>query len=360
MLSYPDKWDRQTILAHQPPGSIRPLQTNPSPAGTLFWGDNFPVLQHLRATHSGQIDLIYIDPPFATGREFVDRDQTHAYSDAWEDYRYLEFLRRRIILMRELLSDRGSLYLHIDKKVGHYVKLILDEVFGADQFINDITRIKCNPKNFARKAYGNFSDMLLFYAKNRDQQIWNPQREALDEEAMSRLFPRTDPERGAYTTHPLHAPGETLDGDTGQPWRGMMPPQGRHWRYARAVLDKLDAAGLIEWSTTGNPRKKVFAADHPGKKIQDVWTFKDKGQRYVSYPTAKNPAMLARIIAQSSDADSIVLDAFAGSGTTLLTAQGLNRQWIGIDASPQSQKVISAAMMEQDIPHAVYSWESAS
>lgn len=359
-LTYPDKWTTEAVLHHQPAGTMVPLLETTAASGTLYWGDNFPILQHLRSSHTGKIDLVYIDPPFATGREFVDREQTLAYTDSWDDYRYLEFLRRRFILLRELLSERGSIYVHIDKKVGHYVKILLDEVFGFDQFLNDITRIKCNPKNFARKAYGNMSDMVLFYAKNRDQHIWHENREPLTPADTTRLFPLHDPQKGAYTTHPLHAPGETRQGDTGQAWRGMMPPKGRHWRYARAVLDELDAAGLIEWSPTGNPRKKVFAAEHPGKKVQDVWTFKDKGQAYVSYPTAKNKALLERIIAQGTHPDSIVLDAFAGSGGTLMAAQALGRDWIGIDASPQARKVITQTLTKAAIPYRDYAWESSS
>ena len=134
-----------------------------------------------------------------------------------------------------------------------------------------------------------------------------------------------------YTTNPLHAPGETRNGDTGRMWKGMLPPKGRHWRYDPKVLDELDAKGLIVWSSTGNPRKLVYADEMPFKKLQDIWEFKDPPRP--SYPTEKNLEMLQTIVATSSTEDSIVLDCFAGSGTTLVAADQRNRSWIGIDSS---------------------------
>ncbi|WNJ21317.1 site-specific DNA-methyltransferase [Pontibacter sp. G13] len=330
-LLYPGKQSIETILG-------KPARAfdweNPFEQNLLFFGDNLPILRAMQPQWHDKIDLIYIDPPFGTGQRFEDRSKQLAYEDPIADHEYWEFIRERVVLLRELLSECGSLYLHIDKKAGHYLKVILDEVFGPENFINDLTRIKCNPKNFSRKAFGNYSDMILYYAKNRDQQIWNPIREPLASADIERLYPRTDPQRGPYTTHPLHAPGETRNGDTGQPWRGMTPPKGRHWRYKRAKLEELEQQNMIEWSSTGNPRKRSFASEHPGKKIQDVWTFKDKGIAYTQYPTEKNHDLLERIIAHSSTPDSWVLDAFAGSGGTLATAEKMGRKWVGMDCSP--------------------------
>ena len=178
------------------------------------------------------------------------------------------------------------------------------------------------------------------------------------EEEIKKLFPKKDVKLGAYTTHPLHAPGKTLAGDTGKSWKGLAPPQGRHWRYSREVLDQLDASGLIEWSESGSPRKKVFAKDHKGKKIQDVWEFKAKGLSYVSYPTEKNHEMLARIIAQSSRKNSWVLDAFAGSGSTLLVAEKMGRKWIGIDQSPKSREIILQKLEERKVDFEQWEWKS--
>lgn len=357
-LSYPGKKSTQEVLQEALYGKLKRVSkdTLSEYSGSFYFGDNFPILKHLGLTHKEKVDLIYIDPPFGTGQTFSDIHDEKAYADPAPDYRFLEFLRVRLILLRELLSEQGTLYLHIDKKLGHYVKILLDEVFGAENFLNDISRIKCNPKNFSRKAFGNFSDMILVYAKKQDKHIWNEIREPLTSGEISQLFPKQDPKHGPYTTHPLHAPGRTLQGDTGKKWKGLLPPEGRHWRYARKVLDELDATGMIEWSETGNPRKRVYAKDHTGKKLQDVWEFKDKGLSYVSYPTEKNHHLLDRIILQSSSPESIVLDAFAGSGSTLIRAQHLDRKWIGIDESPKALKSIKANFKKNEIPCEFWKW----
>ncbi|HEC82628.1 MAG TPA: site-specific DNA-methyltransferase [Thermoplasmatales archaeon] len=311
----------------------------------LIFGDNFIALKLLLKNPQikGKVRLIYIDPPFSTNQVFKagnnriatisrSEDDLIAYKDTLSGAEYLEFLRERLILLKEILADNGSIYLHIDCKIGHYVKIIMDEIFGPDRFINDITRIKCNPKNFERKAYGNVKDMILFYSKT-SKYVWNDPREELTEEDIKRLFSKIDSNGRRYTTTPLHAPGETKNGPTGQPWRGTKPPKGRHWRYPPEELERLDKMGLIEWSSTGNPRKKIYADEvlTKGKKRQDVWEFKDPP--YPTYPTEKNLEMLKTIIEASANLDDIVLDCFAGSGTTLIAAEETRRRWIGIDNS---------------------------
>ncbi len=223
----------------------------------LIHGDNLGVLKALLEDYelAGKVDLIYIDPPFATNGHFkIGEDRANtisssngdatAYSDTLIGAEFLEFLRGRLILLRELMSEQGSIYLHIDYKIGHYVKLIMDEVFGRENFRNDITRIKCNPKNFQRKAYGNVKDLILFYSKGQNP-IWNDPKIPFSREDRMRLFKKTDENGRKYTTIPLHAPGETTNGKTGGEWRGMKPPKGRHWRSAPAILEELDKRGLI-------------------------------------------------------------------------------------------------------------------
>ena len=351
-IQYPGKEALVHLKGYKSQGKLSIPFQNGQKDIWLFEGDNRDVLSILNASFPSSFDLIYIDPPFGTGQVFKNIEQQTAYSDELVDEKFLEFLRERLAILHSLLSDKGSIYIHIDKKIGHYVKLIMDEIWGNENFLNDITRIKCNPKNFDRQAFGNCSDMILLYAKCKGQHIWEEQRVPLREEEVQTLFPKVDPKLGPFTTHPLHAPGETLDGDTGQEWKGLKPPKGRHWRYNRKVLDELDEAGMIEWSSTGNPRKKVFAKDHKGKKIQDVWEFKDKGGSYVSYPTEKNQELLKQIILQSSDDESWVLDAFAGSGATLLAANSLGRKAVGIDASAEAIKTIKSNLDTQEIPFA--------
>ena len=349
-LDYENKLAESEIMYNQSSGDIKPLfLSHKGNCNKFIFGDNYLILKKIVDEYRNKIDLIYIDPPFGTGQQFADINNQVAYSDKLINSEFLEFLRRRLILLRELLSDTGSIYLHIDKKIGHYVKILMDEIFGYDNFLNDITRIKCNPKNFARNAYGNYSDMILFYAKKKDQNIWNDIREELSTEQLKKLFPKIHPQSGRYTTNPIHAPGETIEGDTGKKWKGLMPPKGRHWRYSRQELTQLDENGLIEWSVTGNPRKKVFANNHSGTKIQDVWEMKDKGLSYVDYPTQKSDLLLERIIKNSSNEDSIVLDCFAGSGNTLITANKLNRKWIGIDNSMFSFETIKNSFAKEKI-----------
>ncbi len=351
LLTYPNKRKKKDILNKDHLFELQKTNKNNSP-NKLIKGDNFEALKCLLfdLNFRNKIDLVYIDPPFSTNTTFkIGKDRTstisHSHSDnvAYDDILtgadYLEFLRERLILIRELMSKNGSIYLHIDYKVGHYVKIIMDEVFGIENFRNDITRIKCNPKNFKRKAYGNVKDLVLFYTKTNNY-IWNEPKAPLTDADIERLFKKVDENGRFYTTIPLHAPGETKNGPTGQPWRGIYPPKGRHWRSDPKVFDKLDADGLIEWSSNGIPRKKIFADEKKGKgkKLQDIWQYKDP--QYPSYPTQKNKELLDLIIHTSSNENSYVMDYFAGSGTTILKAQELGRLWIGIDNSEQAIQVV--------------------
>ena len=151
----------------------------------------------------------------------------------------------------------GSVYVHIDVKMKHRVRLLLDDIFGPEKLPQQHRpRIKCNPKNFARHSYGNIKDTILFYSVSPRRLTWHPQPEPLSDAEIARLYPHADPAGRRYATTPLHTPGVTRDGPTGQPWRRMTPPPGRHWRYPPARLDELAAAGLIKWSPAGNPTQK--------------------------------------------------------------------------------------------------------
>ncbi len=314
----------------------------------LIKSDNLKGLNYLLADKQlkGKIDLVYIDPPFATGGNFTitngrastisnSKNGEIAYSDKLLGNTFLEFLKKRLLLIKELMSEQGSIYLHIDYKIGHYVKILMDEVFGIENFKNDITRIKCNPKNFARIGYGNIKDLILFYTKT-SKPIWNEPREKYSDKDIEKLFPKRDKQGRRYTTVPIHAPGETENGNSNKPFKGIMPPPGRHWRTDITTLEKWDNNGLIEWSPTGNPRKIIFADEREGKRVQDIWEYKDP--QYPTYPTEKNAELLDLIIRTSSNENSIILDCFCGSGTTLKSAQNNRRRWIGIDESEHAIK----------------------
>jgi adenine-specific DNA-methyltransferase len=316
----------------------------------LIQGDNIEVLHYLLESKNmkGKIDLVYIDPPFATNGNFTitdgrastisnSRNGEIAYSDKLIGKEYIEFLRKRLILIKELLSEKGSIYLHIDYKIGHYVKIMMDEIFGIKNFRNDISRIKCNPKNFKRIGYGNIKDMILFYSKS-SKPIWNEPKEKYTKRDLEKLFSKKKQGR-RYTTVPIHAPGETINGKSNMPFKGILPPKGRHWRTDVETLEQWDKNGLIEWSSNGNPRKIIFADERKGKRVQDIWEYKDP--QYPNYPTEKNSEILDLIVRTSSNPKSIILDCFCGSGTSLKSAHLLNRNWIGID---QSELAIKATI----------------
>lgn len=347
-LQYPNKKSEREIFDLIP--DVQLEQTNISNSSNLLiHADNLIALKQLITQFNlvGKIDLVYIDPPFATNNTFTITEGrantisnsnigTLAYSDTLKGFDFIEFIRERLVLLKMLLSKNGSIYLHIDYKIGHYVKIVMDEIFGIENFRNDITRIKCNPKNFSRKGYGNIKDLILFYSKTANP-IWNEPKTPYTQEDALKLFPKTEKGR-RYTTIPLHAPGETKNGKTSEPFKGILPPVGRHWRSEVSVLEQWDKDGLIEWSKNGNPRKKIYLDEQEGKRMQDIWEFKDP--QYPVYPTEKNADLLDTIIKTSSNKNSIVLDCFAGSGTTLKSAQINGRHWIGIDQSDEAIKAI--------------------
>ena len=309
-------------------------------------GDNLDGLARLAATGI-TVDLVYIDPPFGTSNEFLmDADRANtvsasgelAYADTLRGGDYLEQLRLRLDAIGSIMSDDGSIYVHIDVKMEHHVRLLMDEVFGPRNFRNSITRIKCNPKNFDRYSYGNIKDTILFYSVSPHRIKWHPQEEPQTADDTESRYPLVDAKGRRYATTPLHAPGTTRNGPTGGLWREMPPPTGRHWRYPPDRLDQLDAAGLIAWSSTGNPRKIIYADESAGKLPQDVWVYKDPQRP--SYPTQKNAAMLERIILTSSEPGDTVLDCYAGSGGTLLEAARLGRRFVGMDGAPAAWEVI--------------------
>jgi hypothetical protein len=182
------------------------------------------------------------------------------------------------------------------------------------------------------------SDFILFYTKT-DAYVWHRPVEAWTVERAAKEYPYIDKQGRRYKKVPLHAPG-VRNGQTGQPWRGMQPPPGKHWQYPPAQLDRLDAQGDIYWSPTGNPRRKIYLDMSAGVPVQDIWlSFRDahnQNSLITGYPTEKNTDLLHQIIAASSDPGDLVLDCFSGSGTTLAVANQLGRQWIGVDSSPHA------------------------
>lgn len=307
----------------------------------LFYGDNLDVLRYLLQSQKlkGKVKLIYIDPPYGTNSVFQSRNQKDSYKDDLVGSHFIEFIRRRLILLRELLSDDGSIYVHLDNNMTPQIKVIMDEVFGAKNFRGFITRKKCSNKNSTRNSYGNISDYILYYSKTNNF-TWHRATSPWSESKMLKEYPYIDEATGRrYKKVPIHAPG-TRNGETGKEWKGMLPPPGKHWQYTPTRLDEFEAKGEIYWSANGNPRRKVFFDEDKGIPVQDIWMdvqdSLNQSIKITGYPTEKNPDLLKRIIKASSNKGDIVLDCFAGSGTTLGVAEELGRKWIGIDNSSEA------------------------
>lgn len=305
---------------------------------TIVYGDNLRAMRALLHGEgfAGRVRLVYIDPPYASGGRYVSRDQQEAYVDNLRGASYLEFMRRRLILMRELLASDGSIYVHIDATMLFPLKLIMDEVFGPANFRNMITRRKCSRKNYTRNQYGNVADYILFYTKS-DEYVWNQPHIPWDSAAAEREYPGIEEgTRRRFKKVPVHAPG-TRNGATGEPWRGMNPPPGKHWQYTPDRLDEMDRRGEIYWSPTGNPRRKIYLDESPGIPVQDIWLEYMDAQNQMAmitgYPTEKNAEMIRRIVLASSGEGDLVADVFGGSGTVADVAEHEGRRWLTMDSS---------------------------
>ena len=342
-LEYPGKKSVETILATTA-GCYAPNEAYRGGQNRLYNADNLAVLAALARDEAvaGKVKLVYIDPPFATATAYESRKQKHAYNDHLVGPRFVEELRERLVLIHRLLADDGSLYLHLDERMAFHFRVVLDEIFGEQNYRNCITRKKCNPKNYTRKTYGNVADYILFYSKT-DTYVWNRPIEEWDEVRASKEYQYADEQGRRYKKVPVHAPG-VRNGETGKPWRGKLPPPGKHWQYPPATLDQMDAKGEIYWSATGNPRRKIYLENSSGVPLQDIWMdMRDAHNQniYVTgYPTEKPTALLTRIIEASYNQGDLVMDCYAGSGTTLAVASGLGRRWIGVDRSEEAIKTI--------------------
>ena len=368
-LVYAGKLSREEVLAQTPAAPWQHVRSyctdRPHEDGwknLLVWGDNLLALRELLADQQGpdrygtkgKIKLIYIDPPFATKQDFM-KDKEKAYQDKVIGAQFIEFLRRRLILLRELLADDGSLYVHLDTKKGHYIKAIMDEVFDETRFRNEIIWKRQSAHSDSGKC-GAIHDTIYFYSKG-DSWTWNDVRMPVSEDYIEAFFDQVDEATGRrYSRGDLTAAGITKGGDSGKPWRGIdVSAKGRHWALpedtlkrlgvdkARSVqekLDALDAAGALHWPKKGVPRLKRFADEVEGVSLQDVWTdiklIHNQSSERIGYPTQKPEELVARIVRAASNEGDIVLDAFSGSGTTAAVAEKLGRRWIAMDCGKLS------------------------
>jgi DNA modification methylase len=326
----------------------------------LIWGDKKYVLPSLLPEFAGKVNLIYIDPPFDTGADFsftatipdhpdTPEDETaaftkepsileqKAYRDTWGRGldSYLQWFYETALLLRELLAEDGSIYVHLDWHVGHYAKAVLDEVFGQDNFINELvwkrTTSHGDTKQGARH-FGGVHDTIFFYV-NSPAYRFAMQFVPFSDEQVAQQYNKTDLNGRKYrlVTPTAAKPG----GDTLYEWKGVRPPHGRFWAYSRAKMEEMDQAGLLYYSSTGQPYIKYFLEDRPGVGAQSIWTdvppLAPVALERVDFPTQKPEALLERIIKASSNEGDLVLDSFVGSGTTAAVAEKLNRRWIACD-----------------------------
>jgi DNA modification methylase len=322
----------------------------------LIWGDKKYVLPSLLPEFTGKVNLIYIDPPFGTGADFsfsaavpesdgyFEKEpsilEQKAYRDTWGGgvSSYVAWFYDALLFLRELLSDNGSIYVHLDFNVGHYAKTVLDEVFGLSSFRNEIVWKRTSAHANVSQRYGNVHDVLLFYSKS-DDYTWNQQHVGYDEEYLSTFFDQVDDRGRRYARRDLTAGMDRASKGQIYAWKGVTPPPSRCWAMTKDKMDALDAAGKIHWpkKTGGMPRLKLYPEDLPGTPLQDLWLdmpqLHNLAAERLGYPTQKPEALLGRIIRTSSNEGDLVLDCFAGSGTTAAVAGKLNRRWIACDLS---------------------------
>jgi DNA modification methylase len=347
----------------------------------LYYGDNLQVLREQIPGES--VDLVYLDPPFNSNASYnvLFRERTgeespaqiKAFSDTWEwtqetEYTfevdiiqnpavpsavkdmvtafrqfvgrnsmmaYLVMMAPRLVELHRGLKPTGSLYLHCDPTASHYLKILLDAVFGKQNFRNELvwkrTSAHSDVSQGARHM-GRIHDTILRYSKGAVPN-WNTVYVPYDREYIDSVYRYTDESGRRYQTQPLHA--AKAGGDTRYEWNGRLPPPGRYWAYSRENMERLDAENRIAYSRTGTPRYKIYLDESPGKPLQDIWDdvppVHVKPKERLGYPTQKPEALLERIISASSNEGDVVLDPFCGCGTAVAAAQKLGRKWLGID-----------------------------
>ena len=312
----------------------------------LIWGDNKLVMNSLIGRgFAGKINLIYIDPPFATGADFVKEVsgiKVKVYRDTWSQglASYLQMIYDRLVLMRELLSEKGSIYVHMDWHAGHYVKILMDEVFGRENFKNEIVWKRYAPHSLSDMRYDIISDYILFYAKNVADTNFIVQHEQLSVEEIEKRFPYIEKETGRRYQH------VALEQSSNFSSRGEVRIiQGKKvisdigWRWTQETFDKRLSENpyLIYWTESGKPRYKIYTDEYKGRPLGNIWTdiqYLSAGDaERLGFPTQKPESLLTRIINASSNPGDLVADFFCGSGTTLAVAEKLGRRWIGADLS---------------------------
>lgn len=334
----------------------------------LTIGDN---LQALASVPDSTIDLVYLDPPFNSGRDYDARlggtNRGAAFTDTWSwDEQHDERLRlyqglgagnfalamralidlvgrgsrgayilemsARLFEIHRVLRPTGSIYVHCDPSASHLLRIAMDALFGAQNFRNEIVWQRTHAHSGSRR-FGPVHDTILFYTKS-NKYTWNQGFAPYSKNYLERHFTRED-ERGRYQLITCTGPGDRQGTRAHYEWNGVLPPTGRHWAWTVEKMRELDAAGLLVHSKTGVPRLKRYSTDGAGVKHQDTWSdvpsLSAHATERVGYDTQKPLHLLERIISASSNPGDVVLDPFVGSGTTAVAAERLSRSWHVMD-----------------------------
>jgi DNA modification methylase len=315
----------------------------------IYCGDN---LDQLRKFSDECIDLIYIDPPFNSNRNYEvfwgETKEKRAFEDRHASTEaYIDFMRSRCVELHRVLKKTGSFYYHCDWHASHYVKIMLDQIFGENQFQNEIVWKRTTSHSDAMRC-GNVHDVLFFYSKG-DKYTWNKIYQAYNQEYIQTYYRYKDPDGREFMS-------DNLTGAGGGPARvfgekgAIAPAAGRHWMFDQEGIDDLLKRNKIFWTRNGVPRLKTYKDEALGMPLNDVWddiqALRSWHDEKLGYPTQKPLALLERIIKASSNENDIVLDAFCGCGTALVAAENLGRQWIGIDISPTACRVMAKRLRD--------------
>lgn len=314
----------------------------------IFWGDNLQVMSHLLKEFRGKIQVVYIDPPFDSRANYKKQIKVKnktalgdslsfeekQYSDIWTNDEYLQFMYERIILIKELLSDTGMLFLECDPTRGHYIKIILDEVFGQDNFVNQVIwkrTFSHGDIGQGAKHLGRLHDTIFMYRKSANLKmhtVYTP----YSEKYINDFYKYTDEDGRKYRLVSLLGPGGAAKGNPYYEFLGV----SRYWVHSKVKMQELYEKGIVIQTKPGAvPQKKRYLDEAPGVPLQDIWTDISAVQggalENQNYPTQKPEALLNRIIQMASDPGDIIFDCFMGSGTTQAVAMKMGRRFIGAD-----------------------------
>jgi site-specific DNA-methyltransferase (adenine-specific)/adenine-specific DNA-methyltransferase len=353
-LVYGGKQREEDILLHTmgvPLQSVRTFSNGeglPTPGewyNRLIFGDNLQAMKSLLDDSSvtGKVKLVYIDPPFATRQDFKGSQDQKAYQDKIVGAQFIEFLRKRLVLLKELLASDGAIFLHLDTKKSHYMKVVMDEIFGEANFRNEIIWKRQSAHNDSGKC-GAIHDTIFFYTKSPTW-TWNEMLLPPSPDYVEEFFDNVEPEtKRRYARGDLSAGGLT-GGGYSYTYKGV-----KHiWRCPLSTMEKYDAENRLHWPKKGVPRLKRYLDEFEGVPLQDVWNdlrvIHNRSKERVDYPTQKPEILLERIIKSATNPGDLVMDVFAGSGTTCAVSEKLGRRWIAMDCGKLATYTIQKRML---------------